>query len=159
MRDNPNLPPDTHHERRTWLPIGDPRNPMTGVKPMPEMTIEDLNRRFKIVPTSLFTLPRDLSKTPGGQPLEGDCQDYAKTVRRILKVKPWQAIVWRCWSPQNGLLPRHAVIWVKGYGWVDSTRREWRDSPTPHRRCWPVGAPAIAFVIWQIGLYLGWWWL
>lgn len=123
---------------------------------MPGMTIEDLNRRFKIVPTSLFTLPRDLSKTPEGQPVEGDCQDYAKTVRRILKVKPWQAIVWRCWSPQNGLLPRHAVLWVKGKGWIDSTDREFRRTPAPHKRAWPVGTPFIAFLIWQFCIFKGW---
>ena len=107
------------------------------------MTLDELKRRFKIVPTSLIGLPRDLSKTPKGQPVEGDCQDFAKTVRAIMGVKPWEAIVWRCWSPQNGILPRHAVIWVKGYGWIDSTEREWRDSPKPHKRAWPVGTPVL----------------
>lgn len=99
---------------------------------MPKLALDYLNARFKIVPTSLLGLPRDLSDHAPDDVLEGDCQTYAKTVRGIMarehRIKPWQAIVWRCWSPQNGILPRHAVIWVKGYGWIDSTRREWRDS-------------------------------
>ena len=98
---------------------------------------------FKIIPTSLFGLPRDLSDDPEPR---GDCQDFARTVRKIMRVKPWEAVVWRCWSPQNGLLPRHAVIWVKGHGWIDSTTREWRSSPKPHRRAWPVGAPVLAII-------------
>ena len=98
------------------------------------LTIQELNRRYKIVPTSLLGLPRDLSDATPGAALQGDCQDYARTVRSIMGVKPWEAVVWRCWSPQNGILPRHAVIWVKGHGWIDSTEREWRDSPAPHRR-------------------------
>jgi hypothetical protein len=104
------------------------------------MTLAEFNRRFRIVPTSLFGLPRDLSKA--AKP-EGDCQDYAKTVKAILGVKFPQAIVWRCWSKQNGVLPRHAVLFVRSKGWIDSTRREWRDSPAPHRRAWPVGTPAL----------------
>lgn len=108
-----------------------------------QVTLSEFNIRFRIVPTSLFGLPRDLSKTQPGVPANGDCQDYARTVRKIMRVKPWEAIVWRCWSPVNGALPRHAVIWVKGHGWIDSTRREWRDSPAPHKRAWPVGAPAL----------------
>ena len=107
------------------------------------MTLAEFNRRFRIVPTSLIGLPRDLSK--GDKPLDGDCQDFARTVRKIMGVKPWEAVVWRCWSPQNGIIPRHAVIWVKGRGWIDSTNREWRDTPAPHRKAWPVGAvPVIA---------------
>jgi hypothetical protein len=104
------------------------------------MTLAELNRRFRIVPTSLLGFPRDLSNST--KP-EGDCQTYAKTVKAILGVKFPQAIVWRCRSPQNGLLPRHAVLWVKGRGFIDSTRREFRDSPAPHRRAWPVGTPAL----------------
>jgi hypothetical protein len=104
------------------------------------MTLAEFNRRFRIVPTSLFGLPRDLSNA--AKP-EGDCQSFAKTVKAILGVKFPQAIVWRCWSPVNGVLPRHAVLYVKGHGWIDSTEREWRDSPAPHRRAWPVGTPAL----------------
>jgi hypothetical protein len=120
------------------------------------MTLAEFNKRFRITKTSLLGLPRDLSDTPKDQPVKGDCQDYARTVRKIMDVKPWEAVVWRCWSPQNGLLPRHAVIWVKGHGWIDSTERKWRDSPKPHRRAWPVGTPAIlALAYWA--RWWGWW--
>lgn len=108
------------------------------------MTLAEFNRRFKIVPTSLLGLPRDMSRSD--KP-EGDCQDFARTVRKIMGVKPWQAVVWRCWSPQNGILPRHAVLWVKGHGWIDSTVREFRDTPAPHRRAWPVGTPALVGMV------------
>ena len=59
------------------------------------MTLAEFSRKFRIVPTSLFGLPR------------------------------------------------HAVLWVKGRGWIDSTNREWRATPAPHKRAWPVGAPAL----------------
>ncbi len=117
------------------------------------MTLAELNRRFRIVKTGLLSLPRDLSGVPMGHPVTGDCQDYAKTVKRILGVKFPGAVVWRCWSPQNGRIPRHAVLWVRGRGWIDSTDRTWRDTPAPHRRAWPVGTvplvAALAFVAGQ----------
>ena len=109
---------------------------------------------FRIVPTSLFNWPRDLIRDPKPR---GDCQDFAKTVRKSMGVKPWEAVVWRCWSPQNGLIPRHAVLWVKGHGWIDSTERQWRASPAPHRRAWPVGTPAILAVAFIVGRLWGWW--
>lgn len=105
---------------------------------------------FKIVPTSLFGLPRDLSDDPDPR---GDCQDFAKTVKRIEGVSFPRAIVIRCWSPQNGILPRHAVLWVKGKGFIDSTRREYRKWPTPHIPAWPVGTPLIA----GLALAARWW--
>lgn len=107
------------------------------------MTLAEFNRRFRIVPTSLIGLPRDLSGVPMGQPVTGDCQDYAKTVKRILGVKFPRAVMVRCWSPQNGLIPRHAVLWVKGRGWIDSSGREFRRWPLPCVPAWPVGTPAI----------------
>jgi len=121
------------------------------------MNLDEFNAKFRIVPTSLFNWPRDLNNV--AKP-EGDCQDYAKTVKRILGVKFPRAIVWRCWSPQNGLLPRHAVIWVKGEGWMDSNFRFWRGSPWPHKRAWPVGMPAIvgwAVAGYWVGRIQGWW--
>jgi len=111
------------------------------------MTLDQFNKRFKIVPTSLVGLPRDVSKD---EKPTGDCQTYAKSVKAIIGVKFPKAIVWRCWSPINRRIPRHAVLWVKGKGWIDSTERKWRASPSPHRRAWPVGTvplvAALAFV-------------
>ena len=55
-------------------------------------------------------------------------------------------MLWRCWSPVNGKVPRHVVLYVRGKGWIDSTVREWRPKPEPHRKAWPVGAPVLAVI-------------
>jgi hypothetical protein len=119
--------------------------------PDQEREFGTFNLLYKIIKTSIFSLPRRNA-------FKGDCQTYARNIRRILNVKPWEAVVWRCWSPQNKWWwPRHAVIWVKGYGWIDSTKREFRDKPDPHTRLWPVGTPAIVWLIYSIGVFQGWW--
>ena len=116
------------------------------------MTLAEFNARFRIVDTSLFNLPRDVRNDP-----KGDCQDYAKTVKKIEGVKFPKAVVIRCWSPQNWkppFLPRHALLWVKGKGFIDSTRREYRKWPWPHFPAWPVGFPVVLGVAWAAK-----WWL
>ena len=116
------------------------------------MTLAEFNARFRIVDTSLFNLPRDVRNDP-----KGDCQSYAKTVKKIEGVKFPKAVVIRCWSPQNWkppFLPRHAVLWVKGKGFIDSTRREYRKWPWPHVPAWPVGFPVVLGVAWAAK-----WWL
>lgn len=124
------------------------------------MTLAEFNRRFRIVPTSLFNWPRDLSKAGPNEPLEDDCQSYGKTVKSIEGVKFPRAIMIRCWSRQNlrkfPFVPRHAVLWVKGKGFIDSTVREYRKTPWPHIPAWPVGAPAILALAWVAKLW-GWW--
>lgn len=119
------------------------------------MTYEELKRRFRIVPTSLIGLPRDLSKAPVTKPLTGDCQDYAKTAKKVLGLKWYQAMMIRCWSKPG--LPRHAVLWVFGRGFVDSTYRDFRTTPWPCLPIWPVGTPLIAGVIHAVGVSQGWW--
>lgn len=118
------------------------------------MTLDEFNKRFRIVPTSLFGLPRDLSQTPLGQPVTGDCQTFAKTVKRILGVKFPRAVVIRCWSKPG--LPRHAVLWVKGRGFIDSSTRHFRKTPWPCIPAWPVGTPAIVGLAWAAKMW-GWW--
>lgn len=128
---------------------------------MTEMTLEHLNEKFEIVDTPIIDWPKDLSSKPLDAPLEGDCKTYARTVRNILKCDPWAAIVWQCWSEQNRsrfpYLPRHAVIWVKGRGWIDSTTREFRRTPAPCWRLWPVGTPVTLWLIYTFGVFKGWW--
>jgi hypothetical protein len=119
------------------------------------MTLEEFNRRFKIVPTSLLHMPRDRS---GSDKPRGDCQDYCKSVKRILGVKFPKAIVVRCWSKPG--LPRHAVLWIKGKGFIDSGNREWRKWPWPCVPIWPVGTPALigaAVAGYWVGRIQGWW--
>ena len=126
------------------------------------LTYEQLKKRFKVVPTKLLGLPKDKSDVAPGMPVNGDCQDYAKTSKKVLGLKWYQAMQIRCWSPLNRkkfpYLPRHAVLWVFGQGFLDSTDRDLRKSPLPHWPLWPVGTPFIAFVVWQIGIDLGLWW-
>jgi hypothetical protein len=126
-----------------------------------KLTLDEFNEHYRVVPTSLLGLPQDLSHASPVEPLQGDCQTYTRTVRKIVGAALCRALVWRCWSPQNWkkfpYVPRHAVLWVKGRGWIDSTEREWRDSPTPHTRCWPVGTPAILWLLYTFGVFRGWW--
>lgn len=111
------------------------------------MTTEAFAAKFRYkrgVPFSVIhNVSRDLEP-------QGACGTFAWSVLHIeTGGKPWRAILtgrallWRCKSPSNGTVPRHAVLWVKGHGWIDSTVREWRPSASPHRRAWPVGAPAL----------------
>jgi hypothetical protein len=93
--------------------------------------------------------------------LVGDCQDFSWTML-IIKAGGWfkalfmlltfQAIIWRCWSPVNGIFPRHAVLSYRGQ-FIDSTYDTWRDNVEPCRRAWPVGTPILVggLVAWQTG--------
>lgn len=114
---------------------------------------------FKIVPTSLIGLPRDLSDDPEPR---GDCQDFAKTVARIEGVKFPRAIMIRCWSREGKprWMPRHAILWVKGKGFIDSTHREYRKTPWADGwlpfPAWPVGSLFVVAGV-QIGEGMGWW--
>jgi hypothetical protein len=130
------------------------------VKPEQEAALARFNRDFRVVDTSLLSLPRDLSDKNPGEPLLSDCQSYARTVKRIIGAKFPRSFIWRVWSPQNGRIPRHAVLWVKGKGYIDSTERKWRDTPAPHRKAWPVGTvPVVGLVVFLVSQAWarGWW--
>lgn len=80
----------------------------------------------------------------------GDCNDFATTVlvlteggwlRAIWSLITFQAVFWLVHSPSNRLLPRHVILWHRHYGWIDSTNREWRDTPAPHTRIMPLLFP------------------
>jgi len=110
------------------------------------MTTDELLRRFRYRGGSLLAPWRDIRGDA-----TGDCQDVCWTVllietgsvaKALLALLTLRAVVWRCWSPANGVLPRHAVLRYRGM-WIDSTTRYWRNSPSPHRRAWPVGAPVL----------------
>lgn len=116
------------------------------------MTTEAFLLAFRYDKGGLLEPWRDVSKSE--QP-RGDCQTFAWSVliletggklQAVKALLTGRAMIWRAKSPVNGLTPRHAVLWLRGKGWIDSTRREWRDSPAPHRRAWPVGTPVLAIL-------------
>lgn len=121
------------------------------------MTTDDFNRLFRYHRGGLLEPWRDLRDYP-----RGDCQSYAWTVllietgspaNALLAMLTLRAMIWRAQSPVNGIIPRHAVLYLRGKGWIDSTNREWRDSPRPHRLRWPAGAPVVA------ALAMAWGWM
>jgi len=156
----------THHERRTLLQIGDPRNPLTGMAPMPKLTTEEFARRFHYRKGSILSPWKDVGRD--AEPT-GDCQDFAWSVlcietggklKALIAMLTLRAMIWRCWSPQNGVIPRHAALWLRGKGWIDSSVRQWRDGPKPHRLACPAGLPVVlaaGAAIWNAGHFSGWW--
>ena len=80
----------------------------------------------------------------------GDCNHFALTVlileeggwlRAMLAVLTFRAVFWLTYSPSNKLFPRHVVLHYRPKGWIDSTVREWRASPAPHKRILPLLFP------------------
>lgn len=143
------------HERRTLLPDGDPRKPK--VTPM---TTEAFCRAFRYRGGSVLSLWRNVSRDLEPR---GDCQDFAWSVLHIeTGGKPWRAIllgramIWRAHSPVNGVLPRHALLWLKGKGYIDSSDRFWRDSPKPNGLRWPAGLPLILAAGFMALMWRGW---
>lgn len=77
----------------------------------------------------------------------GNCQDYAwttlkhnvgGTMNALIALFTFKAMILRARSPSNHWWwPRHAVLKYKGQ-WIDSTEREWRASPEPHKPLWPA---------------------
>ena len=115
------------------------------------MTTETFARAFRYKRTKPFSVIRVVSRDLEPQGAGGT---VAWSVLNIEPGgKPWQAILtgralmWRAWSPVNGTVPRHAVLWMRGKGFIDSTDRFWRDGPEPHRRAWPVGAPVLVGLV------------
>lgn len=89
----------------------------------------------------------------------GDCDDFALSVLILLE-DGWKgafkalltnkARLWLVKSPQNRIIPRHIVLRYKTpvgkNRWIDSTVREWRDSPLPHKKVLPLPTTLVAFM-------------
>lgn len=110
------------------------------------MNPADFIARFKYRKGLPSLFGRDIRKTA-----IGDCQDFSWTVliletggklQALKAMLTFRAVIWRCWSPQNGLIPRHAVLQYRG-NFIDSTTRYWRANATPHRRAYPTGLPVL----------------
>ena len=88
----------------------------------------------------------------------GDCDDFAVSVaiREVGSLRKflWLLITFRImfWlvkSPSNTIIPRHTIVWIKGKGYMDSSNRRWRVSPTPHFRIIPLLFPWVIFrMVW-----------
>lgn len=120
------------------------------------MTTEAFAKAFRYRKGSILSPWRDVSRD--AEP-SGDCQDLCWSVlcleaggklRALLAMLTFRAVIWRAYSPVNGAIPRHAILWLRGKGYIDSSDRYWRPSPKPHRPVYPAGLPvllALAFLI------------
>lgn len=108
--------------------------------------LTDLRNRFVWTKDKLEGW-RVLSSLTG--PLKGDCDDFAMTALWIMAGKSWlrvwwliltcQAAVWYCHSERgNG----HAVLWLRGHGWIDNIYPHWATT-TRHTRRFPWPAPIV----------------
>lgn len=90
----------------------------------------------------------------------GDCEDFALTIlymiegswaKVIWSIITFKAVFWLTHSPSNKFWPRHTVLWYRGYGWIDSSNREWRAAPTPHKLRLPWLFPLVfVMMIWGL---------
>ena len=134
------------NERLGWLAADGTIEREAGIKKEPPMTTDELCRRFVYRKGSILSPWKDIRKTS-----TGDCQDLVWTIllietgsvpKALWALLTLRAVIWRAWSPVNGLIPRHAILQYRGM-WIDSTTRYWRNSPSPHRRAYPVGLPVL----------------
>jgi hypothetical protein len=121
------------------------------------MTTEAFCRAFRYRKGSILGLWRDVSRD--AEPT-GDCQTFCLSVLSLeTGGKPWRhlltgrACIWRAQSPVNKLFPRHAVLYLRGKGFIDSSDRYWRPSPKPHRPVYPAGLPVLI----AAGAVAKWW--
>lgn len=123
------------------------------------MTTDELLRRFRYRGGSLLAPWRDIRGDA-----TGDCQDVCWTVllietgsvpKALLALLTLRAVIWRCWSPVSGVIPRHAVLRYRG-NFIDSTTRYWRPDASPHRRAYPVGLPVLIGLAWAAKMF-GYW--
>ena len=70
----------------------------------------------------------------------GDCNDFALTVRSIMREGDYYLVR----SPVNRLFPRHVAL-KTSRGWIDSTVREFRDTPEPHKIVCKLPMPWVWF--------------
>ena len=134
------------NERLGWLAADGTIEREAGIKKEPPMTTDELCRRLVYRKGSILSPWKDIRETA-----TGDCQDFAWTVlimetggklQALKAMLTFRAMIWRCWSPQNGLIPRHAVLQYRG-NFIDSTTRYWRANATPNRRAYPAGLPVL----------------
>lgn len=88
----------------------------------------------------------------------GDCEDFALTVLWLMAGRSWlrvwwlvltfQAMIWNVRAPSG---ETHAILWMRGHGWIDNIFPWWSDQCL-HRRRFPYLAPILAATL----LVKGW---
>jgi hypothetical protein len=116
-------------------------------QPLPT-SIEDLAERFYYTPDWFHTM-RVLR---GTRRLRGDCEDFAATALWIeaggSSLRAWwwlitfQAVFWHTVSPRGH---GHAMLWLRGRGWIDNWHPAWGPRHLPLR--WPLIWPAVALLL------------
>lgn len=82
--------------------------------------------------------------------ITGDCEDFALTIGLYLAGgsywKFWwdqltlKSVIWFCHTKSG---EGHAMLWHRGYGWIDNIYPAWRDDPR-HTRRFPYYGPLLA---------------
>ena len=108
--------------------------------------MDDLRRRFRWTADRVEGW-RILDAHTG--PLTGDCDDFAITALWIMagrsRLRMWwllitmQAAVWHCTSGRG---EPHAVLWLRGHGWIDNIYPDW-SARARHKRRFPWPWPII----------------
>lgn len=112
------------------------------------MTFTELKKRFKN--KDMFPLKpwNNVTNTPEGKPVGGDCEDWgwsswvavAGGVKNaLIEMVTLKGIMWRCRSKHNyWFWPRHAVLQRNGK-FTDSNSKDWRDDIGENTRYYPAG--------------------
>lgn len=118
--------------------------------------IADLNSRYTWTQKGTIGASWRIMKDTVG-PLEGDCEDYALTVLWLLcersGLRFWKMLLkgdaklYVALTQPGNLLSAHAMLWVKGKGWIESTHRTW-SAAAPYK-------PLRSFTFLEIVLNLG----
>lgn len=98
--------------------------------------VTQLNRRFVYrADTWRWVDNWRIMQTPNGTGvLVGDCEDYSLTLAFALSERSWlcfwwgiftfRFVIWHCrWNDEG-----HAVMWVRGEGWVDNIQQRFTDT-------------------------------
>ena len=116
--------------------------------------IKDFLSRYKYrkdIDGDRWTLLDGIGETRGD--IHGDCEDFAYTVLWLMAGRSWLKFWWlvvSCqavlWFVKTQYGEGHAVLWMRGHGWIDCNHREW--SATPHyKKVFPYIAPSLALVL------------
>lgn len=101
-----------------------------------EMTIQEFVKRFKYRPDGWLDRWRFLDRKNG--PIEGDCDDFACSVLRIVEGDRWLHALWtgraELWFVITARGVGHLTLRHKEFGWICNIYPQWR--PTCQHEKW-----------------------